>query len=193
MREEEWRPVVGHEGFYEVSDLGRVRSIDRWFIRSDGHRQFRRGRMLSPKRAGTRRNYLYVTLRFGRPRSIHALVCEAFRGPRPSGHQVAHSNGISTDNRAENLRWATPLENTADKYLHGTMQLAVRTSRPGERSSRAALTWDQVIAMRSEYLAGGVSQRELARRHGVSKSQAFNIVSGKQWTTDPRSGHDRAD
>lgn len=114
-----WRPIAGWQGQYEVSDLGRVRSLDRQTANG-----FRRGRVLKPMpKAG---GYLFVQLyKNGRQyaRHIHALVLEAFTHARPQGMQVCHNNGDPTDNRLENLRWGTPKENHADMWLHGTRKL----------------------------------------------------------------------
>ncbi len=76
---EVWRPVVGLEGFYEVSDLGRVRSVDRMFTRADGQRQGRRGRLLVASLVGRDRNRPSVTLRQGHHR------CDQERVARVTG------------------------------------------------------------------------------------------------------------
>jgi hypothetical protein len=110
---------------------------------------------------------------------VHTLVCEAFHGPRPDElHQVAHWNGDRQDNRAENLRWATPRENTDDARRHGTFPL--RPGGAGEENGHARLTWKIVDAIRTE-AACGVAQRALARKYGIGKSQVHNIVARKQW------------
>ncbi|TQN30744.1 HNH endonuclease [Haloactinospora alba] len=107
---ETWRPVVGYEGLYEVSDRGSVRSHSSW----------KRGELLKPK--SNRRGYQRVSLwRDGqrRYRKVHHLVLHAFVGPRPEGHQAAHWNGCKTDNRLNNLRWASAADNVADTIRLG--------------------------------------------------------------------------
>lgn len=100
-----WKPVVGHEGRYEVSNLGNLRFAHNL-----------RAKRTHPNPSG----YMMCTLE-GKLVTVHKCVLTAFVGPRPTPkHQAAHGNGISIDNRVENLRWATPLENSADKYVHGT-------------------------------------------------------------------------
>ena len=116
-----WKPVVGYEGIYEVSNFGRVKALPRTVIRSNGRPCSVREciRSASPNHKG----YLKVTLwkdRKLRTRTVHTLVLEAFVGPRPAGHVCRHLNGDPADPRLENLAWGTPVENMADRYDHGT-------------------------------------------------------------------------
>lgn len=111
---ETWLPVVGYEGFYEVSDHGRVRSLDR--VEQINNRwgpmtRVKKGKVLTP---GSRRGYLNVDLRAPgeRPRHhlVHRLVARAFLGPHPDGKGlVLHRDDDPADNRVGNLRWGTPL------------------------------------------------------------------------------------
>jgi hypothetical protein len=179
---ERWLPVVGYEGFYEVSDLGRVRSVNRVFIRSDGRKQGRRGRVLVPSLTGSKRTYPSVGLRLGHRRAIHALVCEAFHGPRPTPtHEVAHWDGDPSNNRAGNLRWATQSENQQDSIRHGTKYSHPVDSQRGELNMNARLTAAQVSEIRRLWNSGGITQVRLADTFGVSKSSIYNIVRGVSW------------
>ena len=133
---EVWRPVPDAEGRYEVSDLGRVRSL----VVGCRHGSIPRPKPLvmapfnnKPGRSG----YWVVNLRVGgrvRCRCVSELVLTAFVGPRPSSlYDAAHANGDRHDNRLGNLLWATKKENAAHKRLHGT-------DRPRPRR-RFATTW----------------------------------------------------
>jgi hypothetical protein len=116
-----WRPIPGYVGIYEISSLGRCRSLDRVVIKMTRGRpaQHRlKGRVLRP--AVSARGYLVVGLA-RRTAYLHQLVLRAFVGERPPGLQAAHNNGDRLDNRLSNLRYATPKANTADRYLHGTV------------------------------------------------------------------------
>jgi hypothetical protein len=122
---EEWRPVVGHEGRYAVSDQGRVRSLDRVIVDSEGRHRRWRGRILSAAILST--GYLAVTLPGPRTSAVHALVLAAFVGPRPDGMYCLHNNGDQTDNRACNLRYGTASENSIDTILHGNNPRSQKT------------------------------------------------------------------
>lgn len=126
---EEWRAVVGYAGLYEVSNLGRVRSLDRLVPHSiPGCLRKRKGKVL----AGYRKDQYYIRVilhdgTHGTTRTIHSIVADAFLGPRPDGLNVLHNNGDPIDNRPENLRYGTQSENILDCVKHGNHTVASRT------------------------------------------------------------------
>ncbi|MCG7596363.1 NUMOD4 motif-containing HNH endonuclease [Mycobacterium sp. PSTR-4-N] len=123
-----WAPIAGFVGSYEVSTIGRVRSLDRVIRDSAGRNCFRKGRVLKPSRAGAPgKDYPSVALGKGNHRTIHRLVLETFVGPCPDGTEACHNNGDRFDNRLDNLRWDTPSNNNRDKRSHGTDHMAQRT------------------------------------------------------------------
>lgn len=118
---EEWKPIPGFEGVYEVSDLGRVRSLARKVARSNGRVLPVRERFLSSH--ADEYGYASVALsKKGKPRTkaVHALVAEAFFGSPSSDEEVRHLNGKPWDNRLSNLAYGTKSENTLDSVGHGT-------------------------------------------------------------------------
>lgn len=135
---EEWRPVVGYEGFYEVSSLGRVRSLDRYF----GRRLYQ-GRVL--KAITITGGYQSVNLCVNgeiRKGGVHLLVMAAFVGPKPHGMHTCHNNGDPGDNRLENLRYDTPSANGLDSVKHGTCAQAAKGHCPnGHRYDDANTRW----------------------------------------------------
>ena len=125
---EMWRPIPGYEGHYEVSNHGRVRSID--YI--DPRGVFWRGRILKQavQKIG---GYPYVGLRKDgkvHTKRVHALVALAFIGPRPERMEVCHGNGNPADNRLSNLRYDTRSANSIDRTRHGRNKDAIKTHCP---------------------------------------------------------------
>ncbi|WAH52591.1 NUMOD4 motif-containing HNH endonuclease [Pseudescherichia vulneris] len=102
---------------YEVSNFGRVRSVDRVKVVSSGYSKRLEGKVLNPfisKATG----YLQVKI-LGKKHSVHRMIAMAFCNGYKEGLFVNHKNGIKSDNRAENLEWVTPSENV----LHGYREL----------------------------------------------------------------------
>jgi len=118
---ERWKAVPGFEGHYEVSDRGRVRSLDRrvWKLHSvyGGAWHSLKGRMLRPGRCPS--GHTTVALGKGNTVSIHRIVLLAFVGPCPDGMETLHLNHKPADNRLANLRYGTQSENHKMDYAAG--------------------------------------------------------------------------
>lgn len=126
-----WKPVLGYEGLYEVSDHGRVRSLDRVVPHSRYGQQKRRGKVLKLAAAGD--GHVKIHLCRGgveRYHFVHTLVLEAHVGPRPEGMEACHSNGNPDDNTVPNLRWDTKSNNILDQVRHGVHGQARKTHCP---------------------------------------------------------------
>ena len=108
MSEEIWKDIKGFEGRYQVSNMGRVRSLDRWSL--DERPRFIKGMMLKPS-LNKGRGYLRVSLSDGHRNykhyEVHRLVALHFVPGYKEGLVVNHKNEVKTDNRAENLEWCT--------------------------------------------------------------------------------------
>lgn len=169
MQIDRWRPVVGYEGMYEISDTGRVRSLDR--VLSDGRRW--KAREINPKPSGGGHLHVRLCADAHKWLFVHRLVLEAFVGPCPEGMECAHNNGDPSDNSLANLRWDTRKGNHADKVRHGTM---VR----GERSPRARLTEDNVREI-FRLRRNGALLSEIAGMFSVTPANICAIVTGKTW------------
>lgn len=116
---EEWRPVVGYEGIYEVSDRGRVKSLAKR-VRCHGGYRTRAERIHRP--TDHPQGYKLVGLWLdGRQYTarVHVLVLEAFVGPRTDGMVACHNDGNPANNRLHNLRWDTQSNNILDAIKHG--------------------------------------------------------------------------
>lgn len=115
-----WKPVSGYEGIYEVSSLGRVRSLDRIVVDYRGIKKKVRGKILSP--GLTNKGYCIVSLNAVDKRhtlTVHRLVANAFIPNLDNKPQVNHINGIKTDNRICNLEWLTNEENMKHAINNG--------------------------------------------------------------------------
>lgn len=179
MEAEKWRAVVGFAGEYEVSDHGRVRSLDRvsTYRRVDQysgrlltiHRR-RNGCMLrpGPKVSG----HLTVALGRGGSRQVHALVLEAFVGPRPHRHEARHLDDDPRNNHLANLRWGTRSENLHDAVRNGKKPV-------GERHHGAKLKDADIPTIRSFF--GALPYAEIARRYGVTEATIRQIKDGRSW------------
>ena len=178
-----WKPVVGFEGRYEVSDLGRVRSLDRFevYTRRDQYSgrdlvitRKHRGRLLRP---GPRQSG-HLSVLLGREegsRSVHSLVLEAFVGPCPEGHECCHDNDVPDDNRLGNLSWGTRSKNLLDAVRNGKKAI-------GDDWHRSKLRAADIPTIRKELLTGewGVIRR-LADQYGVSGSTIRQVRDRKAW------------
>lgn len=186
---EQWKDIAGFEGYYQVSDMGNVRSLDRMVNHARGGTALKKGKSLTKTKIWS--GYEKVCLaKNGRPfsRSVHSLVCESFHGPRPtSNHQVSHGNGVRNDNRASNLRWATPKENNADMLKHGTrlsgFDWVPVDKRPrGESHGCAKLTEPQVVEARKIADEFGIGKHRMARLLGITPTAASYILRRKTWS-----------
>jgi len=174
---EDWRAVSGWEGWYEVSDRGRVRSLPRESRAGKGV-AFYRGKML--KAGVAKSGYLVVT--FTAPggrredKYTHRLVAGAFIGPCPKGKEVCHNDGTRVNNLLLNLRYGTRSENARDRIAHGRGPTGEH--HRGEKSVRAVLTEKDVRYIRAhpeETLAA------LGESFGVHLSTIHCVRARKTW------------
>ncbi len=169
---EHWLPIAGYEKLYEVSDVGRVRSLDR---QSD--QGLRKGRIRKPGEAGE--GYIAVTLSkdgIVRAHYVHRLVLETFVGPCPVGMEGCHDpDPTRTNCRLDNLRWDTRKNNQHDKRSHGSMPL-------GEKHRGAKLTDAAVYEMRRLRSQTGISYRAIAEQFSVARATAYRACIGRHWS-----------
>lgn len=166
---ETWRPVVGFEGRYEVSDAGRVRSLDARvrYVDRAGREGFRlhQGKVLSARiSAGSR--YVRVALAPSKTfRMVHTLVAEAFCGPRPDGYVAMHLDGNRRNNCADNIAWGSQSENLSQIFWDG----------------RRKVTPAAVANIRA--VRGHLSADSVCSQFGISASHVRDIWRGKYYAS----------
>lgn len=163
---EEWRPVIGYEEYYLVSTLGAVYSQ-------------RTKKLL---KGIIDNGYVFLNLSvMGERRKIpvHRIVATAFIDNPESKPQVNHLNGVTWDNRVENLEWVTASENSTHAVRTG-----LAPSRQGGGNGQAALTDEIVEEILTRYKPycriNGCGA--LAREFGVTTSAVHAVVTGRTWT-----------
>lgn len=177
--EEQWLPVVGYEGLYEVSDHGQVRSCDRLVYGGSGTHYTRKSQILKQenhrpkgkrcgdtyKRVGLSRNAVKKNV------YVHKMVLEAFVGPCPDGMECRHLNSNSSENNRANLSWGTGKQNTLDKLQNDTWGSVV--------------TIEIVHEVRRRVYAGE-RQNSVAKNLCIHKGSVNAIISGRQWSIIPK-------
>lgn len=128
---ENWKPVPGWDGYYEVSDHGRVRSVERTVHYSDGRRRRFPSRSLNsyPDSRGHLQARLHRASKT-HPVAVHKMVLEAFVGPAPEGMEGCHHDDDKSNNRLSNLRWDTRSANLYDRIRNGRHHNANKTHCP---------------------------------------------------------------
>lgn len=164
---EEWRDAIGYEGGYQVSNLGRIKSLQR-----------KKTRIVKPDIIHT--GYLRVMFyKDGKTKShyTHVLVAKAFIPNPDNKSDVNHINGVKTDNRVENLEWTTRSENIIHAFANGL-------SKSGSKHGRAKLTPNQVREIRRDCIPGDPERgfKAFARKFKVTPKiieNAYNHISYK--------------
>jgi hypothetical protein len=170
--EEIWKPVLGYEGLYDVSNLGRVRSYrKKWQGEVCKYPQF----IKKPKMT----IYGYIHIRLSSKTeskwcSLHRVVLKAFTGPCPKGMQCCHKDNNKSNNSLDNLCWGTPSSNQSD---YGTQVM-------GEKHWNHKLFPLDILCIR-ELKRQGKSTESLEVLYKMSKSNILRISKGDVWKHIP--------
>lgn len=157
-----WIDCYGFEDFYEVSNLGNVRSKAR--NGTNGHTL----KPFAGNAANWGNGYPMVTLSVhGKhyKKFVHILVAESFYGPRPPKNDVRHLNDIKTDNRACNLAYGTRSQNIADAYRNGARKW-------GDKAVK--ITPEQAV----EIAKSNARITDLCKQYGVTAASILDIKKG---------------
>lgn len=175
MEKEEWKDISGYEGLYQVSNLGRVKGLDRVVKTKNGRTQSKKGMVLKNK-LGTSGYHYVILYKDNKPKTImnHTLVAYEFIGERPEGNDICHIDGDRFNNKLINLRYDTRAENFIDVY------------RVGKKNPNGKLTIDEVLEIRRLRKERSYTYAELSKKFNISESQISAIVSRKsyKWLND---------
>lgn len=132
--EEIWKDVIGYEGLYKVSSIGRVMSMPRTWVSANGSVRSHDGKIISSKGRGRYPRVILCKDGVVKHRNIHQLVAESFLNyDKASGLIIDHINNVSTDNRVENLQVVTYRHNiTKDKKKKSTLPTGVTRTPSGK-------------------------------------------------------------
>lgn len=170
---EVWKEIEGYDGWYEVSNYGRVKSY-----KAGGPRKTfsETPRILKLKC----RNDGYVDISLSRNNnrktcSVHRLVAEAFIPNPENKPEVNHLDCNRANNFYLNLKWSTPKENVAHSILKGDRNVAE------ENNPNSKLSKEDVLKIRRKYNQGGTTYIDLADMYGVTKGQIGHIINKRVW------------
>lgn len=171
-----WKDIKGFEGSYQVSNLGRVKSMERK-IPHNVHSGFRTIRERILKNQDNSNGYKFVVFGYkGKINYIHRLVAKEFIINTENKHEVNHINGLKDDNRVENLEWCTHSENQKHALKTGLFKNVI-----GVNNHKSKLTEKEVLEIRKKYSPLKYTQKMLGKEYGVSRFVIRDIVNRITW------------
>lgn len=173
--EEIWKDVVGYEGAYQISNLGRVRSLDRKVNCCHNSQRLHKGKIIIPFRS--RPGYLRIELGTKKPRKhfVHRLIAKAFINNPENLPFINHKDGNKLNNDVSNLEWCDSLHNNRHAVTTGLNKVF------GENNNKSKLRDRDIVRIRELYSNRLFNQTELAKKYNVDPSLISQIVLGKIW------------
>lgn len=176
LENEIWKPVVGYEGLYEVSNMGRVKSLSRLMPSKGAGLAKLNGRVL--KFYITHRNYYAVQLGHkGKKELVHRLVAKSFVPNTEGKPQVNHKNGDTLDNRLLNLEWCTQSENQIHAYNTG-LQIPFAPKGSDNSNSKTLI----VLTPLGEEIERYKCAKEWCSNNGYSYCCVRRVIRGERKT-----------
>jgi hypothetical protein len=174
-QKEIWKTIDGYEGLYEISNLGRVKSLSR-IIQRDGIFGNKKIKERIIKPSITNGGYYRLNLINNKIKtsfSIHRLLALYFLPNYENKPQVNHINGIKTDNRLENLEWCTAKEN-----INHAFKIGLITAKNGINHNKCKLNTFEVLEIRKNK---NNTLKEISKKYNISISVISKIKHNKLW------------
>ncbi len=176
---EKWKDIKGYEGLYQVSNLGRVKSLDRYIVNKNNKQQYYNGKIL---KGNIRKGYLKLTLSKDNSQKtvpIHILVAKAFIPNPENKPEVNHIDGEKTNNCVSNLEWATRSENELHAYKNGLAKPSLKQKEAvakyaKENYSKKVLQYD----LNGNFIKEWNSMHDVWRELGIRPSYICRCCKG---------------
>jgi DNA-binding transcriptional regulator YiaG len=175
--QEVWKDINGYEGYYQVSSLGRVKSVKRMVNHNYGGLKIVNERVMS-QRTAKYKNLMLCKEGEERIFWVHRLVAESFIENPDNKPEVNHKDANCHNNNVDNLEWATRAENQIHAVQHDLFKTKYGKNPYKNRDLAATFT-----EIRSLYKEKGVRQKEIAKTFSIDQSTVSRIFNNKRWTT----------
>jgi hypothetical protein len=169
-----WKDIEGYEGLYQVSNLGRVISLER---KEKSGKLFRKRNQKILKLESDKRGYQRILLyknNVTKKYLVHRLVCLSFLKNHENKKQINHINGVKYDNRLENLEWCNQSENQIHAYKKGLQKPII-----GEDCVYSKI--NECIAIKIKYSYKDLYLKDIAKKYNIALSTICDIRKGRTW------------
>lgn len=171
-----WKNIEGFEGSYQISNLGRVKSLERKIFRNGSF--YVRKEMILKQQQNKFGYHLVLLYPLNRGKvMVHRLVATHFLPNIENKKTVNHINGNKADNNIKNLEWVTQSENIIHAY-----KIGLKKPLSGEINGFSKLTQHEVNEIRKKYELDHYKMKDLAKTYNTSQQNISLIINNKRWT-----------